>query len=749
MFAYVLRRLLYAVPIVIGVVVLTFLLFFVVNKPDDMARRILGEKASPTDIEQWKREHNYHLPGFYNPAASGAARFTSTLFFQKCARLLAFDLGRSDVTDRPVAGEIRRRMGPSLAIALPTFLLGMAVNISTALIIAFCRGTYLDRMGTVLCVLMMSISSLFYIIVGQFIFAQWLRLFPISGFDWGPSLPKFVLLPVAIGVVRGIGGGVRFYRTVMLEEVGRDYVRTARAKGIGEGAVLFKHVLKNAMIPILTNAVMAIPFLFMGSLIMESFFAVPGLGSMTITAIHAQDFAVIRSMVYIGSILYIVGLLLTDISYTLVDPRITLSASDTRNLYGGPSVGDVARLLAMVLAAAGAAVGLFLGLRWVLERPVVANARVPVLSNGVFLLAVGGAVWFWRRARGRALWQNAWRQVRRQRLAMVSLAILVVYILIAVLDSVSWRDREFGPDGAPRRTPEGHYVLAPPLSVLDRICTPLREMEKSYSSPLATHLLMKEDVLEEAEGRLVRRRVRKPLVHSGRHLLGTDKTGEDVLYKTLKSVRTGLIIGGLTTLIAVPFAIFFGVLAGFFGGWLDDAVRYLYSTLSSIPGVLLIVALMQVGKGWVPQLVLLCVVLGLTGWVGLCRLLRGEAMKLREKEYVQAALALGVSKFRIIRHHVVPNLMHLVLISIVLRFSGLVLAEAVLSYVGVGVGPDTYSWGSMIDQARGELGRDPVVWWSLAAAFVTMFLLVLAANLFSDALRDALDPRLRTREELA
>lgn len=749
MFAYIVRRLLYAVPIVVGVVVLTFLLFFVVNKPDDMAQRILGEKASKADIEQWKREHNYHLPGFYNAADTGLGRFTNTLFFQKCARLLVFDLGRSDVTDRPIVAEIRRRMGPSLAIAVPSFILGLSVNITAALIIAFCRGTYLDRWGTVVCVLMMSVSSLFYIIVGQYIFAQWLRLVPISGFDWGPSLPKFVFLPVLIGMVSGIGSGVRFYRTVMLEEVGRDYVRTARAKGLGEGAVLFKHVLKNAMIPILTSAVMAIPFLFMGGLIMESFFAIPGLGSMTITAIHGQDFAVIRSMVYIGSILYIGGLLLTDISYTLVDPRITLTASDSRNVYGGPSAGDLQKLLACVCIAGLTGANLYYYFLWLVDLPAVKNLRVPLLTNGAFVLTCVGIVVFWLRARKRERWRNAWREVRRKRLAMASLGVLAVYILFAALDSISWRDVATGPDGQPRLTPGGRSVLAPPLSILDRICTPLRKTEKSYSEPLATHLLMKEDILENTDGKLTRRRVHKPLKYPRRHLLGTDKTGQDVFYKTLKSVRTGLIIGGLTTLIAVPFAIFFGVLAGFFGGWIDGVVRYTYSTLSSVPGVLLIVAFMQVAKDWLPQLPLLCVVLGLTGWVGLCRLLRGEAMKLREKEYVQAALALGVSKFRIIRQHVIPNLMHLVLISIVLRFSGLVLAEAVLSYIGVGVGPDTYSWGSMIDQARGELGRDPMVWWNLAAAFVLMFALVLSANLFGDALRDALDPRLRTREELA
>ena len=746
MLAYIIRRLLYAVPIVLGIVVITFVLFFVVNKPDDMARRILGEKAAtPEAIENWKREHNYHLPPFLNRGEEGLHKLTSTLFFQKCARLLVFDLGRSDVSDRDILTEIGRHMWPSLAITVPSFLLGMAVNITTALIIAFCRGTYLDRWGTVACVLMMSVSSLFYIIGGQFVFAGWLRLFPISGFDWGAAMPKFVILPVVIGVVSGIGGGVRYYRTVMLEETGRDYVRTARAKGLGEGAVLFRHVLKNAMIPILTGAVTAIPFLFMGSLILESFFAIPGLGGMTIDAIHAQDFAVIRSMVYISAILFITGLLLTDISYTLVDPRITLGSGDTRNLYGGPSALDAVKILGCLVVFAAVAAGLYFGVRRLLLVPAIRDLRFPLVTNGALLLVMGGALGFWLHARRVELWQNAWREVRRSRLALVSLAALSVFVGIALLDSVSWRNTERGPEGQPRRTAEGRVVLAPARSALDRLLAPLAPQERTYSAPLARVSLMKETVETEVGGKLVRRRIYPPLEHPGCHLLGTDKTGQDVLVKTLKSVRTGLIVGGLTTLIAVPFAIFFGVVAGFFGGWIDDGVQYVYSTLSSIPWVLLVVAFMLVfGRG----LVQLCVVMGLTGWVSLCRVLRGETLKLRENEYVQAALALGVSRFRVLRKHILPNLMHLVLISVVLRFSGLVLAEAVLSYIGVGVGPETSSWGSMIDQARSELGRDPLVWWSLAAAFASMFALVLSANLFGDALRDALDPRLRVREGL-
>jgi peptide/nickel transport system permease protein len=215
-------------------------------------------------------------------------------------------------------------MGPSLALAIPVFLVGLAVNITFALLMAFFRATYLDFWGVVLCVAMMSISTLFYIIGGQYLASKILHLVPISGYASGADAAKFVILPVLIGVVSGIGSGSRWYRTIFLEEMGRDYVRTARAKGLAESVVLFRHVLKNAMIPILTGSVVVIPLLFMGSLLAESFFGIPGLGSYTIDAIQAQDFAVVRSMVFVGSVLYIVGLLLTDLSYTLVDPRIRL-----------------------------------------------------------------------------------------------------------------------------------------------------------------------------------------------------------------------------------------------------------------------------------------------------------------------------------------------------------------------------------------------------------------------------------------
>ncbi|MFM9967426.1 MAG: ABC transporter permease [Burkholderiales bacterium] len=244
------------------------------------------------------------------------------------------------------------------------------------------------------------------------------------------------------------------------------------------------------------------------------------------------------------------------------------------------------------------------------------------------------------------------------------------------------------------------------------------------------------------------------------HVLGTDKVGQDVLLLALKSIRTGLVIGTLTTLVVLPLAVAAGITAGYFRGWIDDVVQYIYTTLNSIPGVLLIAAsvlLMQVYIDTHPELfptavqradlrlVFLCGILGLTSWTGLARLLRGEVLKLRELEYVQAAQAFGVGHAQILARHILPNVMHVVLISLVLEFSGLVLAEAVLSYVGVGVDPSMTSFGTMINAARLEMGREPMVWWSLAAAFVFMFVLVLAANLFADAVRDAFDPRVRVR----
>ncbi|ACV36321.1 ABC transporter permease [Accumulibacter sp.] len=322
MLAYIVRRLLYALPILIGVNLITFALFFVVNTPDDMARMQLGVKrVTPEAIAKWKAERGYDKPLFINGSAAGVGVLTDTIFFDKSARMFAGDFGRAE-DGRDIAREIRTRMGPSLAIALPTFVLGLLVTVSFALLLTFFRASYLDFWGVVLCVAMMSISGLFYIIGGQYLISKIWKLVPISGYGGGLDAWKFLILPMAIGVISGIGSSARWYRTIFIEEISRDYVRTARAKGLSEVTVLFRHVLRNAMIPILTGVVVVIPLLFMGSLLTESFFGIPGLGSYTIDAINAQDFAVVRAMVFIGSVLYIVGLILTDISYTFVDPRI-------------------------------------------------------------------------------------------------------------------------------------------------------------------------------------------------------------------------------------------------------------------------------------------------------------------------------------------------------------------------------------------------------------------------------------------
>lgn len=442
MIAYIIRRCLYAIPILVGVNVIVFLLFFFVNSPDDMARVHLGQKrVTPEQIDQWKREHSLDLPYFYNagwrrigslvattsentaefltagdgnyalvveaPPAQKAAqqrtvrvqcnqperlvlpdgfdkegalilplatttyrfplrivstnasspvetppslqvtfglespapthrvlveyqgpipvlsRLTQTIFFQRSVQMLFFRYGKSD-DGKDIGKEVFRRIGPSLSITVPVFMLGLLIDIVFAMMVAFYRGTYIDYWGIFLCVVLMSISALFYIIGGQVIFAKTLRLVPISGFDYGIYSLKFVFMPVLIAVVAGLGGSVRFYRTIFLEEINKDYIRTARAKGLPERSVLFIHTLKNAMIPILTSVVVSLPFLFAGSLLLESFFAIPGMGSFMIDAIQRQDFAVVQAMVSLGSFLYVVGLLLTDISYTMVDPRVRL-----------------------------------------------------------------------------------------------------------------------------------------------------------------------------------------------------------------------------------------------------------------------------------------------------------------------------------------------------------------------------------------------------------------------------------------
>ncbi|MDD2701192.1 MAG: ABC transporter permease [Sideroxydans sp.] len=409
-----------------------------------------------------------------------------------------------------------------------------------------------------------------------------------------------------------------------------------------------------------------------------------------------------------------------------------------------------------------------------------------------------------------------WKRVARSSVALVSMLVLSVFLVIGLLDTLHYRA------ALPQNGSEKVYSPEV-LSAFDALVGPLRtHTEKTYSAPFALHLYAKEsmrdaqdnvvreyprlqyggthladeaerdmDVLQRALvgmlagtlagvmlSWLLRRRYTQPALtialvllaaligtimnlSAAYHVLGTDKVGQDVLYLSLKSIRTGLIIGTLTTLVTLPLALFLGVAAGYFRGWVDDVIQYIYTVLSSIPSVLLIAAavlMMQVTIDTHPdwfdtsasradmRLVALCLILGLTSWTGLCRLLRGETLKLREMEYIQAAQAFGVSSMRILSRHIMPNVMHIILIALVMDFSALVLAEAVLSYVGVGVDPSMISFGTMINGARLEMGREPMVWWSLASAFVFMLVLVLAANLFADAVRDAFDPRLNRTE---
>jgi peptide/nickel transport system permease protein len=441
----------------------------------------------------------------------------------------------------------------------------------------------------------------------------------------------------------------------------------------------------------------------------------------------------------------------------------------------------------------------------------------PILlwSDALLFALIAAIVTLTLWARRQSNLRAAWGRVLRDRVAMSAATILTVFVLIGLLDSLHYRERLPEQPGAPARY---SVDVTSALDVL--LSDLRARSEKTYSAPLATHLYAKEMIGDTtnrdfprlkhggahlgenlaARGddiakrlllgagaglalwwllRLLLRRARRfdgiaidavlytllPILlllgiaislGGSYHVFGTDKVGLDVLYLSLKAIRTSLLIGTLATLIMLPAAILLGIMAGYVGGWVDDLIQYLYTTLSSIPGVLLIAAgvlMMQViidtHPDWFAttaeradaRFLALCAILGVTGWTGLARLLRGETLKLRELEFVQAAQAFGVGRFAIMLRHILPNLMHIVVIAVVMDFTGLVLAEAVLSAIGIGVDPNTVSFGSMINTARWELARDPIVWWSLVAAFFIMFALVLAANLFADAVRDAFDPR--------
>jgi peptide/nickel transport system permease protein len=325
MAAFFLRRIGYGAITLLGVLLLLFVLFFAVTDPDDIARKAVGERARPEVYAQWKTNHGYDKPLIINTGASGASRFTDTLLAEHYRRMLTFDFGRSDADDSPISRRLREGALPSLGITVPLFVMGLVVSVAVALFVAFFRETYIDRVVLVVCMLTMSVAGLLYIIAGQYLVGQLLRWFPISGFDPDPTVvARFLALPVLVGVLSGFGADTRFYRTIFLEEIGRDYVRTARAKGCGDARVMVRHVLRNALIPILTNVVVQIPFLFTGALLLESFFGIPGLGALTVEAIQGNDFSTLRTMVYLGALLFIAGQILTDISYALADPRVRL-----------------------------------------------------------------------------------------------------------------------------------------------------------------------------------------------------------------------------------------------------------------------------------------------------------------------------------------------------------------------------------------------------------------------------------------
>jgi len=325
MAAFILRRVLYGILILIGVNLLTFVLFFTVSTPDDMARLNIGGKyISQQQIDDWKVAHGYNKPLLWNPTETGAGKMTDTVFWEHSVRLFALDFGASD-TGRDIGHEISQRLGPSIALQAPVFALTIFVSVVFSMAMVFFRGSALDFWGVVLSVVLLSISSLFYIIAGQYVFSKLMRVVPISGFADGFGLLKFLALPILITLVSRLGYDARLYRAMFLEELSRDYVRTARAKGLTEQVVLFKHVLRNAMIPVITNVFTIFPVLFLGSVVFESFFGIPGLGSYTIEAIGQQDFAVVRAMVFLGAILYVVGYVLADVAYTIADPRVRLA----------------------------------------------------------------------------------------------------------------------------------------------------------------------------------------------------------------------------------------------------------------------------------------------------------------------------------------------------------------------------------------------------------------------------------------
>jgi ABC-type dipeptide/oligopeptide/nickel transport system permease subunit len=735
-----------------------------VNPPQDQARKALGGKnVSPAQIAHYLHEKGYDIPRFYNAGEiSVVNRIENTIFFHKFIRLFVFDLGNSDSDGHIISKEISKRIYPSLLISVPSMALSLVLTLSLSLLLAYRRGSRLDLSVAALAVLMMSISVLFYIIGLQFVFGRFLRWIPISGWTDGFDVWRFVLGSVVISVVASLAGGIRFYRSVFLEEMSKEYLRTARAKGLSEWQVLVKHVLPNALIPVVTSVVSSLPFLIIGSMLLESFFAIPGLGNYTLDGLNNKDFAVVRSMVFLGSILTMIGLLLTDIAYRVVDPRVSFSASGTFQESRFKALPVFFGVLVFVFALAlwghltdplceGLNDKTFTAVS-VVKTPAPTLLKSVVVNNvfvGLITLLFFYSIF-------RISFNHLFRQfvltVRINFGLFISTSVVALYLLIALLDSLYFRVPLLDSENQPlREKSSGAFIYQQQTSsVLDdlflkivsstsisknnpnRMNTLSDFWEKSYSEPLAKTLSVK--TTDPISGS----RVYQDLKFPRAHLFGTDKAGVDTFYRTLKGIRTAVIIGIMTTLIALPFALCFGMMAGYFGSWIDDLVQYVYTTLSAIPGVLLVMSFILI---FGPGLFQICIILGITGWVELCRLIRGETMKLREQTFIQAAKSMGSSHFFILFKHLLPNLSHLTVISLVLSFSGLVLSEATLSYLGIGVDASTGSWGNMINDARMELSREPLIWWPLSASFAFMFFLILPANIISDHVQSILNPK--------
>jgi len=321
---YFLKRMTAALPLLLGVNILTFALFFGINSPDDLAQIHLGSRSVTLDVlEDWKRAHGYDLPLFFNKSETGISFLTKTLFFQKSLKLFVFDFGLAD-NGRDMGAAIQERAGPSLALALPAFFLSMALNFLVAWVLVLFQNSLIEKLGNILCLFLMSISPLFFIIFGQYLAAGYFKWVPYSGYLDGFLGIKFLIVPVLMVIISNIGSGGRWYRGLFLEEVNKTYALYARAKGASPWTVLRRHITPNVLLPIFTSVVVLIPFLFMGNLLVESFFGIPGLGSYLLDALQDQDFAIVRVMVFLGSLLYIVGILLSDLAYVWADPRLRL-----------------------------------------------------------------------------------------------------------------------------------------------------------------------------------------------------------------------------------------------------------------------------------------------------------------------------------------------------------------------------------------------------------------------------------------